>query len=276
MAVGLRASAVVLARLRLGDEPAGVRITEGDAYGAGRGAAVGRGTYGAPRSRPPRLDPLLADGLLALVAAGLSLAQLQGYPSPRDPRRRQRPVGAARDPSAGLPMARPVPGVAVVAAVTAVQGTPQSRGPLFAFLGLTLAVTRRPSTATTAAVRPATVWACRSRSPGRPDRDQAAGGRDQRPVRRGRRLCAAGRRLTLGEGVRQRRVHAAELEDRAARLEREREEKARQAVIQVAPPRPRAARRARRQPERHRHPGWRGPLVLDADPHPTRARQAVG
>jgi hypothetical protein len=30
----------------------------------------------AVRARLPRLDPLLADGLVALVAAGLSLAQL--------------------------------------------------------------------------------------------------------------------------------------------------------------------------------------------------------
>jgi hypothetical protein len=39
--------------------------------------------WSAVRSRLPRLEPLVADGLLALVAAGLSLAQLQGFPSPR-------------------------------------------------------------------------------------------------------------------------------------------------------------------------------------------------
>ena len=32
----------------------------------------------------PRLDPLLADGLVALVAAGLAQAELQEQPGPRD------------------------------------------------------------------------------------------------------------------------------------------------------------------------------------------------
>ena len=53
-------------------------------------------------------------------------------------------------------------------------------------------------------------------------------------MRRGRWLDPVRRPLAheAREGVRQRRLHAAELEDRAARLEREREEKARQAATQ--------------------------------------------
>jgi len=81
---------------------------------------------------------------------------------------------------------------------------------------------------------------------------------------------------TLGEGVRQRRVHAAELEDRAARLEREREEKARQAVIQER------LRIARELHDVVAHSlsvigiqAGAARLVLDADPHPTRVREAV-
>jgi len=96
------------------------------------------------------------------------------------------------------------------------------------------------------------------RAPGLPDRDE---------------LAAA---WTLGEGVRQRRVHAAELEDRAARLEREREEKARQAVIQER------LRIARELHDVVAHSlsvigiqAGAARLVLDADPHPTRAREAV-
>ena len=40
--------------------------------------------WNALRSRLPRPDPLVADGLLALVAAGLALAELQSFPSPQD------------------------------------------------------------------------------------------------------------------------------------------------------------------------------------------------
>jgi signal transduction histidine kinase len=71
-------------------------------------------------------------------------------------------------------------------------------------------------------------------------------------------------------------VHAAELEDRAARLEREREEKARQAVIQER------LRIARELHDVVAHSlsvigiqAGAARLVLDADPHPTRAREAV-
>ena len=82
MAVGLRASGRGAGSPRLGDEPAGVLIAEGMHMVRGE-AAFGRGPMEAILSRLPRLDPLLADGLLALVAAGLSLAQLQGFPAAR-------------------------------------------------------------------------------------------------------------------------------------------------------------------------------------------------
>jgi signal transduction histidine kinase len=81
---------------------------------------------------------------------------------------------------------------------------------------------------------------------------------------------------TLGQGVRQRRARAAELEERAARLEREREEKARQAVIQER------LRIARELHDVVAHSlsvigvqAGAARLVLDADPNPPRAREAV-
>jgi signal transduction histidine kinase len=81
---------------------------------------------------------------------------------------------------------------------------------------------------------------------------------------------------TLGQGVRQRRAHAAELEDRAARLEREREDKARQAATQER------LRIARELHDVVAHSlsvigvqAGAARLVLDADPDPTRAREAV-
>jgi signal transduction histidine kinase len=80
----------------------------------------------------------------------------------------------------------------------------------------------------------------------------------------------------LGQGVRQRRTRAAELEDRAVRLEREREEKARQAVTQER------LRIARELHDVVAHSlsvigvqAGAARLVLDADPDPTRAREAV-
>ena len=81
---------------------------------------------------------------------------------------------------------------------------------------------------------------------------------------------------TLGVGIRQRRVHAAELEDRAARLEREREEKARQAATQER------LRIARELHDVVAHSlsvigvqAGAARLVLDADPDPARVREAV-
>ncbi|HZA82992.1 MAG TPA: histidine kinase, partial [Actinomycetes bacterium] len=81
---------------------------------------------------------------------------------------------------------------------------------------------------------------------------------------------------TLGVGIRQRRLHATALEDRAARLEREREEKARQAATQER------LRIARELHDVVAHSlsvigvqaGAARP-VLDSDPDPARAREAV-
>jgi signal transduction histidine kinase len=81
---------------------------------------------------------------------------------------------------------------------------------------------------------------------------------------------------TLGVGVRQRRAHAASLEDRATRLEREREKQARQAAIQER------LRIARELHDVVAHSlsvigvqAGAARLVLDTDPDPTRARAAV-
>jgi signal transduction histidine kinase len=230
------------------------------------------------RSRLPRLDPLLADGLLALVAAGLSLAQLQGYPSPRD----RSALNIALVLLQTLPLVfrrrAPFTVFAVVAVAVAVQGMLELRGPLFAFLALNLALYSLAAYGDhRLAVWAAAVWACVltvrlgylivTRSP----HVTIAGLQD---VVDDYVLLAAA--WTLGEGVRQRRLHAAELEDRAARLEREREAKARQAATQER------LRIARELHDVVAHSlsvigvqAGAARLVLDADPHPTRAREAV-
>ena len=220
----------------------------------------------------------MADGLLALVAAGLSLAQLQGFPSPRS----RGALNVALVLLQTLPLVfrrrAPFTVFAVAAAAAAVQGTLQLRGPLFAFLALNLALYSLAAYGDhRLAVRAVTVWACLL------------------TVRLGYLIATSWPQVTisglsdvvddyvllaaawtLGEGVRQRRVHAAELEDRAARLEREREEKARQAVIQER------LRIARELHDVVAHSlsvigiqAGAARLVLDADPHPTRVREAV-
>jgi signal transduction histidine kinase len=234
--------------------------------------------WSAVRSRLPRLDPLVTDGLLALVAAGLSLAQMQSFPIPRD----RSPLNIALVLLQTLPLVlrrrAPFTVFAVVAAAAGVQGVLGLRGPLLAFLALNLALyslavygDRR------LAIGGAAVWASLltvrlgyvivTRWP----QVTISGLSD---VVDDYVLLAAA--WTLGEGVRQRRVHAAELEDRAARLEREREEKARQAVIQER------LRIARELHDVVAHSlsvigiqAGAARLVLDADPHPTGVREAV-
>ena len=220
----------------------------------------------------------MADGLLALVAAGLSLAQLQGFPSPRS--RGALNVALVLLQTLPLVLRRRAPFTvfAVAAAAAAVQGTLQLRGPLFAFLALNLALYSLAAYGDhRLAVRAVAVWACLL------------------TVRLGYLITTSWPQVTisglsdvvddyvllaaawtLGEGVRQRRVHAAELEDRAARLEREREEKARQAVVQER------LRIARELHDVVAHSlsvigvqAGAARLVLDADPDPTRVREAV-
>jgi signal transduction histidine kinase len=234
--------------------------------------------WSAVRSRLPRLNPLVADGLLALVAAGLSLAQLQGFPSPRS----RGALNVALVLLQTLPLVfrrrAPFTVFVVAAAAAAVQGTLQLRGPLFAFLALNLALYSLAAYGDhRLAVRAVAVWACLL------------------TVRLGYLIATSWPQVTisglsdvvddyvllaaawtLGEGVRQRRVHAAELEDRAARLEREREEKARQAVIQER------LRIARELHDVVAHSlsvigvqAGAARLVLDADPDPTGVREAV-
>jgi hypothetical protein len=189
--------------------------------------------WSAVRSRLPRLDPLVADGLLALVAAGLSLAELQSFPSPRDRSTLNIMLVLLQTLPLALRRRAPFAVFAVAGLALAVQGSLQLRGPLFAFLAFNLAVYSLAAYGERRlAVRAVTVWACLltvrlgylivTRWP----QVTITGLRD---VVDDYVLLAAA--WTLGEGVRQRRAHAAELEDRAARLEREREEQARQAVI---------------------------------------------
>jgi signal transduction histidine kinase len=167
---------------------------------------------------------------------------------------------------------------AVAAAAAAVQGTLQLRGPLFAFLALNLALYSLAAYGDRRlAILGAAVWALLL------------------TVRLGYLIATSWPQVTitevydvvddyvllvaawtLGEGVRQRRAYAAELEDRAARLEREREEKARQAATQER------LRIARELHDVVAHSlsvigvqAGAARLVLDADPHPTRVREAV-
>ena len=96
--------------------------------------------WSAVRSRLPRLDPLVTDGLLALVAAGLSLAQMQSFPIPRD----RSPLNIMLVLLQTLPLAfrrrAPFTVFAIAAVALAVQGSLELRGPLFAFLAFNLAV----------------------------------------------------------------------------------------------------------------------------------------
>jgi signal transduction histidine kinase len=232
----------------------------------------------AVRSRLPRLDPLVADGLLALVATGLSLAQMQGYSSPRD----RSTLNIAFVLLQTLPLVfrrrAPFTVFAIAAASLGVQGTLGFRGPLFAFLAVNLALYSLAAYgARRLAILGVAVWAVlltvrlaylvATRWP------QVAISGLYDVVDDYVLLAAA---WTLGEGVRQRRLHAAELEDRAARLEREREEKARQAATQER------LRIARELHDVVAHSlsvigvqAGAARLVLDADPNPSQAREAV-
>jgi signal transduction histidine kinase len=234
--------------------------------------------WNALRSRLPRPDPLVADGLLALVAAGLALAELQSFPSSRD----RSTLNIMLVLLQTLPLAfrrrAPFTVFAIAAVALAVQGSLEFRGPLFAFLAFNLAVYSLAAYGERRlAVRGVAVWACLltvrlgyvivTRWP----QVTITGLRD---VVDDYVLLAAA--WTLGEGVRQRRVHAAELEDRAAHLEREREEKARQAAIQER------LRIARELHDVVAHSlsvigvqAGAARLVLDTDPDPTRTREAV-
>jgi signal transduction histidine kinase len=220
----------------------------------------------------------MADGLVALVAAGFSLAQLQGFPDPQD----RRPLNVVFVLLQTLPLAfrrrAPFTVFAIVAVATGVQGILGWRGPLFAFLALNLALYSLAAYGDRRlAIGAVAVWT------------------GLLTVRLGYVMVTAWPHVAvtdlsdviddyvllaaawiLGEGVRQRRTRAAELEDRAARLEREREEKARQAVTQER------LRIARELHDVVAHSlsvigvqAGAARLVLDADPDPRRAREAV-
>jgi signal transduction histidine kinase len=234
--------------------------------------------WNAVRARLPRLDPLLADGLVALVAAGLAVAQLQAYPSPSG----RSPLNVAFVLLQTLPLVvrrrLPFTVFAVGAGSLAVQGTVGLFSPTFAFLAVNVALyslavygDRR------LAIVGVVAWTClltlhlaRFLATTWPRVAVA----DLYDVFNDYVLLAAA--WTLGQGVRQRRAHAAELEERAARLEREREEKARQAATQER------LRIARELHDVVAHSlsvigvqAGAARLVLDADPDPTRAREAV-
>jgi signal transduction histidine kinase len=232
----------------------------------------------ALRSRLPRLDPLVTDGLLALVAAGLSLAQMQGYPSPKD--RSTLNIAFVLLQTLPLTFRRRAPFTvfAIAALALAVQGNLGLQGPLFAFLAVNLALYSLAAyghrrLAVLGVVAWALLLAVRlvqlivTTWPSVAITDVYDVFDD---------FVLLGAAWTLGDGVRQRRAHTAALEDRAARLEREREEKARQAATQER------LRIARELHDVVAHSlsvigvqAGAARLVLDADSDPTRAREAV-
>jgi signal transduction histidine kinase len=232
----------------------------------------------ALRSRLPRLDPLLADGLMALVAAGLALAQLQEQPSPRD--RGTLNIAFVLLQTVPLVVRRRLPFTvfAVGAGSMAAQGVLGFYSPTFAFLALNVALYSLAAYGDRRlAILGVVVWTgllsvhltfyVTTTWPHVAITDLYDLFNDWV-------LLAAA--WTLGVGVRQRRAHAAELEDRAARLEREREEQARQAAIQER------LRIARELHDVVAHSlsvigvqAGAARLVMDADPSPTRARVAV-
>jgi signal transduction histidine kinase len=232
----------------------------------------------AVRSRLPRLDPLLADGLVALVAAGLALAQLQEQPNPRD--RSTLNIAFVLLQTLPLVVRRRLPFTvfAVGAGSMAVQGPLGFYSPTFAFLALNVALyslaaygDRRLAilgvVAWTGLLTVHLAFYVTTTWPHVAITDLYDVFDD---------FVLLGAAWTLGEGVRQRRAHAAALEDRAARLEREREEKARQAAVQER------LRIARELHDVVAHSlsvigvqAGAARLVLDADPDPTRAREAV-
>jgi signal transduction histidine kinase len=238
--------------------------------------AVDRWT--AVQRRLPRLHPLLVDGLVALVAAGLALAQLQEQPNPRD--RGTLNIAFVLLQTLPLVVRRRLPFTVftVGAGSMAVQGALGLYSPTFAFLALNVALFSLAAYGDNRlAILGVVVWAgllsvhlaffVATTWPHVAIADLYDLFNDWV-------LLAAA--WILGQGVRQRRAHAAELEDRAARLEREREEQARQAAIQER------LRIARELHDVVAHSlsvigvqAGAARMVLDADPEPTRAKAAV-
>jgi signal transduction histidine kinase len=235
--------------------------------------------WNAVRARLPRLDPLLADGLVALVAAGLALAQLQESSIPHD---RGGALNVAFVLLQTLPLVvrrrLPFTVFAVGAGSMAVQGALGFYSPTFAFLALNVALyslaaygERRLAIlgvmVWTGLLSVHLAWFVATTWPHVAIADLYDLFNDWV-------LLAAA--WVLGQGVRQRRAHAVELEERAARLAREREEQARQAAIQER------LRIARELHDVVAHSlsvigiqAGAARLVLDAEPTPARAREAV-
>jgi signal transduction histidine kinase len=234
--------------------------------------------WNAVRSRLPLLDPLLVDGLVALVAAGLAVAQLQEQPSPRD--RSLLNLALVLVQTLPLLVRRRLPFTvfAVGAGSLAVQGTLGFYSPTFAFLAVNVALYSLAAYGERRlAVLGVVAWTCLLTVHFAdfvvmtwPHLVIA----DLYDVFNDFVLLVAA--WTLGTGVRRRRADAAALQDRAARLEREREEKARQAATQER------LRIARELHDVVAHSlsvigvqAGAARLVLDADPNPARAREAV-
>ena len=230
------------------------------------------------RARLPRPHPLVADALVALVAAGLAVAQLQERAGPAD----RGGLNVALVLAQTLPLVArrrlPFAVFAVGAGSMAVQGALGLYSPTFAFLALNVALyslaaygERRLAIlgvmVWTGLLSVHLAWFVATSWPHVAIADLYDLFNDWV-------LLAAA--WVLGQGVRQRRAHAVELEERAARLAREREEQARQAAIQER------LRIARELHDVVAHSlsvigiqAGAARLVLDAEPTPARAREAV-
>ena len=251
--------------------PAGGAHHRGGCVWCGGRLAFGRG----PMEHPP--FPAAAAGPSAgrrAAGAGGRRAlpcPAAGVSKPARPQHPQHRAGAAPDPPPGLPTAGPVHGVRRCRGGDRRPGDPAVAGPPVRLPGaqsrrVLAGRLRRPS-----AGRPGRrgLGVPAHRAPGLPDRHQVAAGRDQQPVRRGRRLCAPGRRLDPRRG----RPPAAGARRRAGGPRRPAGAGTRGEGQTGGHPgtpadRPRAARRGRPQPERHRDPGRRGPAGAGRRPPP--------
>lgn len=186
------------------------------------------------RAQITRLNPVLLDGLVALISAGLAVAELQRQSALRD----RSAINVFFVLLQTLPLLFRRRYAFTVFAVGAtslgVQGSLGFYSPTFAFLAVNLALYSLAAYGDhRLAVWGASMWTISVTLNLVTTISTTGLGvafADPYDVFNDYVLLTAA--LVSGQATRQRRVRAAELEDRAARLEREREEKARQAATQ--------------------------------------------
>lgn len=163
-----------------------------------------------------RLDPLLVDSAVAIAAVGLSLAEMQGYADTRDRSMTNAAFVLLQTGPLAIRRRLPFTVFAVGAMSLAVQGRLDFHSPTFAFLGVNLALYSLAAYGDRRlAATGASVWACLLTL-------RLA----QLVVTTWPQVAISelydvfddyvllGAVWILGHGIRQRRIHAAELEDR--------------------------------------------------------------